>query len=103
MSRIDLIQVGGGYAYVSNPAPLPGSPVTLYAIPHTGESIIDIYGYDDQYHSIAFDAVQEQTFIYDRDWDYITIYVEFTGSPQPSHFPWWLLFKMRNKGKKYVK
>lgn len=102
---------GNGVAYVDNPNPVAGDPVTLYATPDPNEQLLDIIARDQGGHYIALDpGLTVQTFTYNSDWGNVVIEVYFSGSipPQPtlSASTIALLFKKsmdkrQNKGRIY--
>lgn len=81
---------GNGVAYVDNPNPIAGDPVTLYATPDPNEQLLDIMARDQGGHYIALDpSLTQQTFTYNSDWGNVVIEVYFSGStpPQPTLTP----------------
>lgn len=91
MGQIYVAVTGNGSGGVSNPSPVEGDIVTVYAFPYSGETLTDLYAVDGGGHSIALAVVQEQTFEYHDYYGNITIYVEFSGSPIPPTMPAWLI------------
>ena len=85
MSKIDVIVVGNGIAYVSNSDPVDGEIVTLTCTPDTGETIDDVEAWDSTSHPVAFAPVGSQDFVwYDSTYGgALTIKVTFSGSPTP--------------------
>ena len=90
MSFIYVNVTGAGTAYVDNPSPYDGDSVTLYAIPDTGETLLDCYAVDSQGYSIAI--APSQPFIYRAAWGDVFITVEFSGvTPPTPTLPNWLI------------
>ena len=78
---------GNGTAYVSNPYPLDGEEITLYAHPSQNESIVDITGRASNGQAIAlYNDRESQPITYNEQnyGNYINIYVEFSGSTPPT-------------------
>ena len=101
MSKIDVVVVGNGIAYVSNSDPVDGETVTLTCTPDTGETIDDVEAWDSSAHPVAFAPVPSQSFVwYDSTYGgAMTIKVTFSGSPTPptptethkrKHMPIWM-------------
>lgn len=102
MSKIDVVVVGNGYAYVSNSDPVDGETVTLTCDPATGETIDDVEAWDSSAHPVAFAPVHTQSFVwYDSAYGgAMTIKVTFSGSTPPTpptptttkrkHMPIWM-------------
>ena len=86
MSKIDVVVVGNGYAYVSNSDPVDGETVTLTCDAATGETIDDVEAWDSSAHPVAFAPVQTQSFVwYDSTYGgALTIKVTFSGSTPPT-------------------
>lgn len=99
MSNLVLVNVSGnGTAFVDNPTPLDGDPVTLYAYADPGETLDDIVAVDSHGQYIALAVQPQQTFNYDQTYwgDHITITVQFSGSGPTPPTPVWkhvILFK----------
>lgn len=104
MGYINVVVSGNGGAWVDNPNPVNGDPVTLNAYPYAGETLDDIYAIDQGGHSIALDpTLNQQTFYYDADWGTMTIYVTFSGGtppPHPTTLPAWLIVLLKQKRSK---
>lgn len=77
MPKIEVIVSGYGTAYVNDPDPLTGEPVTLYCIPDEGESLEDIQAWEEHGYSVALPVQEEVTFT----WNYesMQIYVYFSS------------------------
>ena len=79
--------VGNGTAYVSNPYPLDGEQITLYAYPNQNESIVDITGRASNGQVIAlYNDRETQPITYNEQnyGNFINIKVEFTGQTPPT-------------------
>ena len=93
MSNLVMVNYSGsGTAFVDNPTPLDGDPVTLYAYADPGETLDDIIAIDSHGQYIAVAVQPQQTFNYDETYwgDHITITVTFSGSPPTPTTPVWL-------------
>ena len=107
-NHISVNITGNGSAYVTNPTPADGDSFTLYAIPASGETLVDITARDSHGYSIAMVVAQSYTYTYDEtNWgNNIIISVEFTGQTPPTpptptsgwkqhHMPIWMYPFMR--------
>lgn len=100
---------GNGTAYVDNQHPEDGEDFTLYAIPATGETLVQpdgITATDANGYSIAMEQTEEYTYTYNSGWGrYIYISVEFTGTTPPyvptarKKMPLWM---MCNRRRSYI-
>ena len=96
---------GNGTAYVDNQHPEDGEDFTLYAIPATGETLVQpdgITATDANGYSIAMEQTDEYTYTYNSGWGrYIYISVEFTGTTPPyiptvrKKMPLWMMVNRR--------
>lgn len=75
---------GNGTAYVSNPNPADGETVTLYAIPSSGATLLDLIAVDDGGYSIAISVQEQQQITYRAYWINMYVTATFSGSPSPS-------------------
>ena len=78
MSKIDVVTVGNGTAYVDIPDPFDGETVTLQCDPDTDEQLLDIEAWDANGYSIALYVQPTQTFLWDDTWISMTIKVTFS-------------------------
>ena len=108
MAQIIVSWSGNGTAWVDNPSPNDGEVVNLYAVANSGATLDDIIATDSHGYYIALQVAPSQSFRYDETHWGSTIFISaiFSGSPPPPppSFPWWLLFKIREKnfhGKKF--
>lgn len=87
MGQIFLNVQGPGIAYVDDSLPEPGQTVTLTCIPDPNCTLDDIIATDSWDNPIALSVVQQQSFVFRREWNNMYIEVRFSGQTPPGPTP----------------
>lgn len=105
MAEVFLNVMGNGTATCdATPPMVEGERFTIRFNPDPGSVLDDVRAFDSYDYSVALPPVvnNQITMIWRSVWNNLYVDIYFTGSPTPpppATLPYWLFFKMKERGK----